>query len=455
MKNFAGLCRSKATHLSLVPWQAGALAAALLVPSVITATATPTEASLGTNFSDSPKAVLDEAWQIVYREYVDPTFNHTDWIAIRQDLLGQTYRSRQAAYAELRRVLRRLNDPYTRFLDPDQYSELTEQTSGEVSGVGMQFKREDGKLVITGVVDNSPAAAAGIRVGDQLLLVDGRSTDRLSIQSVSQLVRGNEGTQVTLTLQRNDGSQETLIVTRAVIEVPSVTYDVREQEGVRVGYIRLSEFNAHAAEQMETAIETLGEAQVEAFVLDLRNNPGGLYQASVEISRMWLRRGPIVRTVYREGESEAITANRTDLTDLPMAVLVNGQSASSSEIVTGALGDNDRAVVVGSPTFGKALVQSLHGLADGSGIAVTVAHYYTPNGTDISSKGIVPDVQIDLTDQERRTLLRNPDLLGTNSDPQFIEAVTAITPAVLARRQGATPAVVVPTSEVPQLGRML
>ena len=222
-----------------------------------------------------------------------------------------------------------------------------------------------------------------------------------------------------------------------------------------MGYIRLSEFNAHAAEQMQTAIEVLGDEDVEAFVLDLRNNPGGLYQASVEISRMWLRRGPIVRTVYREGESEAITANRTDLTDLPLAVLVNGQSASSSEIVTGALGDNDRAVVVGSPTFGKALVQSLHGLADGSGIAVTVAHYYTPNGTDISTKGITPDVQVDLTDQERRTLLRNPDLLGTDADPQFLEAVEALTPDVLARRDDAAPTVVIPTSETPRLGQTL
>ncbi|MEO0539768.1 MAG: S41 family peptidase [Cyanobacteria bacterium P01_A01_bin.105] len=434
-------------------WQAAVLATALLSPAVVTATARPTEAS----FSDSPKAVLDEAWQIVYREYVDPTFNHTDWVAVRQDLLGQPYRSRQAAYSELRRVLRRLNDPYTRFLDPDQYGELTEQTAGEVSGVGMQFKRDSGKLVITGVVDNSPAAAAGIRPGDHLLLVDGRATNRLSVQAVSQLVRGTEGTQVTLTLGRNGGHQETLILTRAVIEVPSVTYNVREQADMRVGYIRLSEFNAHAAEQMQTAIETLGEEEnVEAFVLDLRNNPGGLYQASVEISRMWLRRGQIVRTVYREGESEAITANRTSLTDLPLAVLVNNQSASSSEIVTGALGDNDRAVVVGNPTFGKALVQSLHGLADGSGIAVTVAHYYTPNGTDISRKGIIPDVQVELSDQERRTLLQNPNLLGTEADPQFLEAVEALAPDILARRvESAAPTAVTPMSTPPQLGRTL
>ncbi|MEL7502025.1 MAG: S41 family peptidase [Cyanobacteria bacterium J06554_6] len=445
--------RSRFWTAGLAYWQVGAiaLATALAAPALVTMTAAPTEAA----FHDSPKAVLDEAWQIVYREYVDPNFNHTDWVAVRQDLLGQTYSSPQAAYAELRRVLRRLNDPYTRFLDPGQYAELTEQTAGEVSGVGVQFKREAGEVVVTGVLADSPADEANIRPGDRLLLVDGRSTDRLSVQAVSQLVRGEIGTQVTLTIRRSSGEQETLILTRAMLEVPSVTYDVYEQEGVRVGYIRLSEFNAHAAEQMERAIADLtNDENVEAFVLDLRNNPGGLYQASVEISRMWLRRGPIVRTVYREGESEAISANRTDLTDLPLAVLVNGQSASSSEIVTGALGDNGRAIVVGSPTFGKALVQSLHGLADGSGIAVTVAHYYTPNGTDISSKGITPDLQVDLTDQERRDLRQNPQLLGTDADLQFVEAVEALTPDVLARRAGAGAATAAPAA-VPQLGRSL
>ena len=208
MKNFACFCRFNPRRLSFSRrTRAGMLAVGLLVPAVLTATAAPTAAS-GPSFVDSPKAVLDEAWQIVYREYVDPTFNHTDWVAIRQDLLGQNYRSQRAAYTELRRVLRRLDDPYTRFLDPDQYSELTEQTAGEVSGVGMQFKREDGELVITGVVDDSPAAVAGIRAGDRLLLVDGRATDRLSVQAISQLVRGAEGTQVTLTLERSNGRQE-------------------------------------------------------------------------------------------------------------------------------------------------------------------------------------------------------------------------------------------------------
>ena len=185
---------------------------------------------------------------------------------------------------------------------------------------------------------------------------------------------------------------------------------------------------------MEVAINDLVTDQVEAFVLDLRGNPGGLLYSSIEISRMWLQRGSIVRTVDRQGQSEEITANRTALTHLPLAVLVDGQSASSSEILTGALRDNQRATVVGSPTFGKALVQSLHSLSDGSGIAVTVAHYYTPNGTDISSKGITPDIQIDLTDGQRRRLTANPDLVATEADPQYMRAVSALEPTILVNR---------------------
>ncbi len=440
MKTTLGLLRST-----------GAIATAILAPTLFTSF------SAEAAFTDGPKAILDEAWQIVYREYVDESFNRTDWVEVRQDLLGQTYTSRQAAYTELRRALRRLNDPYTRFLSPDQYANLTDQTSGEVSGIGLKLSRDRnaGTIIVSEVIPDSPADAAGVLVGDRILVVNGRSTDLLSPERASQLMRGDADTQVTLTLER-DGKSETVILSRARLEVQTVNAKLEVQDGIQVGYIRLDEFNAHAAEQMEVAIADLSEQGAEAFVLDLRNNPGGLLQASIDISRMWLRRGPIVRTVDRSGDSEQISANRTHLTELPMAVLVNGESASSSEIVTGALGDNDRAVVVGSPTFGKALVQSLHGLSDGSGIAVTVAHYYTPNGTDISSKGITPDIQVELSSDQRSVLTNNPNLMGTAQDPQFIEAVSALeTQVIAARRRQQLSTVRNPVVPTPQLGRLL
>lgn len=426
-----------------------AIATAFLAPALLNSF--PAEAA----FTDGPKAILDEAWQIVHREYVDESFNRMDWVEVRRELLGQNYTSRQAAYSELRRVLRRLNDPYTRFLSPDQYAELTDQTSGEVSGVGVRLVRDSdiGKVVVSDVVAGSPADAAGVKVGDQILVVDGRSTDFLSAERTSQLLRGDADTQVTLTIERN-AEPQTFVLSRARVEVRTVNAKLETQAGINVGYIRLDEFNAHAAEQMQAAISDLSDQGAEAFVLDLRSNPGGLLQASIDISRMWLRRGPIVRTVDRSGDSEQISANRTHLTELPMAVLVNGESASSSEIVTGALGDNDRAIVVGSPTFGKALVQSLHGLSDGSGIAVTVAHYFTPNGTDISSRGITPDIQVELSSDQRSNLASHPELVGTAEDPQFIEAVSALAPQVAAaKRRQRLSTVTSPVSPIPQLGR--
>jgi carboxyl-terminal processing protease len=387
-------------------------------------------------FEDSPKVVLDEAWQIVDREYVDDTFNQVDWDAARERLLGQEYSSREAAYRALEQELRRLNDPYTRFLDPQQYSALTDQTAGEVSGVGLQLHRdpENRAIIVTEVIAESPAFRSGLRAGDRVVLVDGQATARLSVSGVSNLLRGAENSQVTLTFSRNEGQPRTVILTRARIDLPTVNFAVRETSNHRIGYIRLAEFNAHATEEMTEAIQSLTADGVDAFVLDLRGNPGGLLYASIEISRLWLQRGPIVLTQDRTGESEQISANRTSITELPLAVLVNNRSASSSEIVTGALQDNGRAVVVGTTTYGKALVQSLYGLTDGSGLAVTIAHYYTPDGTDISQRGITPDVNVPISSRDLQTLTNDPRLLATTSDTQWLRAISALEPIIIAQR---------------------
>jgi carboxyl-terminal processing protease len=384
------------------------------------------------NLQDSPKAVLDEAWQIVYQEYVDDNFNQIDWQQTRQDLLGRDYTSRDAAYRALSNALQQLNDPYTRFLSPSEYSDLTDQTSGEVSGIGIYLQKDTttGEVRITEVVAGSPAERADLRVGDTIVLVDGQSTTRLTLQGVSQRLRGQEGSQVTLTISRNEGAPRSVVVTRALLEVATVEHQLKDFSGRPIGYIRLLEFNAHAAEQMQEAILSLQDQGVEGFVLDLRGNPGGLLLASIDISRMWLQHGPIVRTLDRDGADESISANRTALTDLPLTVLVDRRSASSSEILTGALQDNGRATVVGTTTFGKALVQSLHGLADGSGLTVTVAHYYTPKGTDISKKGITPDITIELSARERQNLFNNPTMLGTDADTQYLRAAEVLTQTI-------------------------
>ncbi|BAZ16346.1 carboxyl-terminal protease [Calothrix sp. NIES-4071] len=400
---------------------------------------------------DSPKAIVDQVWQLVNREYVDGKFNQQNWVAIRQDLLTKNYSSRDEAYTAIRAALQKLGDPYTRFMDPKQYEALTSQTSGEVSGIGirMEVDSKTKRLTVVEAIENSPALKAGIKPGDQIVAIDGKLTQNMKVDDASKLIRGKAGTPVTLKLSRQGKSDFNLNLTRASIEVPTVRYALRNEGQKRVGYIRLREFSAHAGDQMRKAIRDLSTKGADSYVLDLRGNPGGLLQASIEIARMWMDNGSIVRTVDREGVSdETFKANRTALTNLPLAVLIDGNSASASEILTGALKDNKRAVVIGSQSFGKALVQSVHELADGSGVAITIAHYYTPQGTDINHKGITPDVKIDLSESQQRYLASNPDLLGTQNDPQYARAL-----AVLASNNFAKPVAPNQTSQRPVNGR--
>ncbi|MGB7375604.1 MAG: carboxyl-terminal processing protease CtpB [Rivularia sp. (in: cyanobacteria)] len=377
---------------------------------------------------DSPKAIVDQVWQLVNREYVDGSFNNQDWQTARKTLLSKNYTSREQAYVAVRQTLKGLGDPYTRFMDPQEYQALTSQTSGEVSGIGirMEVNQTTQLLTVVEALENSPALKAGIKQGDVILAIDGKSTKNMKIEDASELIRGKEGTSINLRLGRPTQRAFDVKLTRATIEVPTVLYTLRKEGNRQVGYIRLREFSAHAAEQMQRAIRTLNASNVDGFVLDLRGNPGGLLNASIEIARMWLDEGSIVRTEDRKGGSELTKANSTALTNRPLVVLVDGNSASASEILTGALKDNKRATVIGSKTFGKALVQSVHELADGSGVAITVAHYYTPKGTDINKKGITPDVEIDLTVSEQRQLASDPRLLGTNKDPHYSRALSIL-----------------------------
>lgn len=376
---------------------------------------------------DSPKAVIDEAWQIVNREYVDGTFNKNDWQAVRTSLITPDYNSKEQAYGALRKALKLLEDPYTRFMDPKQFESLTSQTSGDLEGVGIRLEAEAKTKILTVVepLPNSPASRADIRSGDRVLFIDGRSTKGMSVEEASSLIRGKGGTPITLKIER-DSKLITLPLIRAKIELQAVRYSVAQEGSIRVGFMRLNEFSSHAADQMRQAITNLKKERVDGFVLDLRGNPGGLLQASIEISRMWIDQGGIVKTVNRKGSKEETVANRTAMTDLPLVILVDKNSASSSEILTGALKDNGRATIIGTQTFGKALVQSVHPLADGSGLAVTIAHYYTPNGTDISQKGIEPDIEAPMSREQLERLYTNPKLLGTLDDPQYVRAVSTL-----------------------------
>jgi carboxyl-terminal processing protease len=379
---------------------------------------------------DEPKELIDEVWTVINHQYVDGTFNQTDWVATRKNYLSRSYKDRKEAYDASREMLKTLNDPYTRFMDPDEYSNMKIDTSGELSGVGIQLAVDEKtkKLIVVAPIEDSPAARAGIQSKDIIIKIDDATTEGMDDKNAVRLIRGKEGTKVKLTIQRGPKQLDFNLV-RAKIAIHPVRSRIDDVNGAKVGYIRLVQFSQPAIEEMEAAVKKLESQQVKGYVLDLRSNPGGLLNASVDIARMFMNKGAIVSTVTREGSNDEQVANNSALTDKPLVVLVDGGSASASEILSGALQDNRRAKIVGTKTFGKGLVQAVLPLRsdnERSAMAVTIAKYLTPNGTDINKHGIDPDVKQELTEQQRKELSQNNDKIGTMADPQFAKAVQVL-----------------------------
>jgi carboxyl-terminal processing protease len=386
-------------------------------------------------FKPSPKETLDEVWQIIDHDYVDGTFNGKDWRAIRRQYLSKNYPTTKESYKAIRSMLDQLGDPYTRFMDPEQFKSMQIDTSGELTGVGIQIAQDEKTKAITVIspIDGSPAAKAGILSKDIILKVGELSTKGMDINQVVGLIRGPIDTSVALTIGR--GKQTlTFKVKRERIELHSVRHSYQKTPTGGVGYIRLSQFSGNAPQEMKAAIQDLTSKNVAGFILDLRGDPGGLLYSGAEVARMWMNNVSIVSTVDRRGETERLTAGRGSLTDKPLVVLVDGGSASASEILSGALQDNKRAVLVGEKTFGKGLVQSVHPLGDGSGMAVTIAKYYTPNNRDINKKGIEPDYPVKLTDAQRKAMTR--ERIGTAKDPQYAKALEILNQKILASQKG-------------------
>jgi carboxyl-terminal processing protease len=287
---------------------------------------------------------------------------------------------------------------------------------------------ETDRLVVVAPIEDSPAFEAGIQARDFIIKIDGKDTTGMDVNDAVKLIRGPVDSQVVLTILRGKEEMD-FPIQRQRIEIHPVRYSYRQEgAGNNIGYIRLTQFSAPAAEEMRAAIEDLEAQGASGYILDLRSNPGGLLYSSVAIARMWLPgREAIVSTVDRQGETERQRANSRPLTDKPLVVLVDGGSASASEILSGALQDNERAVIVGTQTFGKGLVQSVQPLAHGSGLAVTIAKYLTPDGRDINKLGIEPDILVELTDDQKEYLVKHRDEIGTTTDPQYAEALKILT----------------------------
>jgi carboxyl-terminal processing protease len=316
----------------------------------------------------------------------------TEVLSIVQNQYVDDVAAKELIYSAIKGTLRGL-DPHSSFLDPDSLKEMQVETSGSFGGLGIEITLRDDILTVVSPIEGTPAFRAGLQPGDRIVKIDGLATKDMQLSDAVKRMRGKPGTKVTITVAREGWAEpKDFDIQREVIHVQSVrSHDL----GGGVGYIRIRQFQEQTAQDLEAAIDRLTKAGMKALVLDLRNNPGGLLTAAVEVSEKFLEDGKLV--VYTEGrvrnQNMRFTAHaKKPHSAVPMVVLVNQGSASASEIVAGALQDYGRAKVVGTQSFGKGSVQTIIPLSDGAGLRLTTAKYFTPKGRSIQGKGIAPDV---------------------------------------------------------------
>ena len=348
-------------------------------------------------YSATPAELYDNVWSIVNKKYYDPSDNCQDWKKWRYRYENKL-KTKEDAYVAIETMLASLNDPYTRFLDPKEFSEENQSIKGSLKGIGTQIGIRDGQLVIIAPLEDSPAERAGLLADDFILEINGESTKGINVDAAADKIRGEKGTTVTLLIQRKGVPNKTYSIVRDEIEVKSVSTKPPFETIIPddIQYIRLSSFiSKNAAGEIETILNNSKDAK--GFIIDLRSNPGGLLTNAIYISDMLLRGGVIVSTVDRDSYKSTTRARYQQVTDKPIVVLINKGSASASEILSGALKDNNRATIVGEQSFGKGLVQEINKLPDEAGLNITIQRYLTPSGTDIHKKGITPDVVVELT----------------------------------------------------------
>lgn len=285
-----------------------------------------------------------------------------------------------------------LGDPYTEYYDKSETQALFESTSGEFSGIGVTMtQRTDGAVIVTNIYKDSPADKAGMQLNDVLIKVDGKDIQGMDLNSVVSRVKGEKGTEVQLTVLRGEEEVE-LTAVRDTIEVQTVEYKMLDE---KLGYISVAEFDDVTYEQFKTAMEDLESKDMEGLIIDLRNNPGGNVETVTDMLKLLLPEGTIMSTKDKNGTTEEITCDGSHEFKKPLAVLVNGYSASASEIFSGAVQDYQKGTIVGTTTYGKGVVQQLISLGDGTCLKLTVAEYYTPSGRSINGKGVTPDVEVE------------------------------------------------------------
>ena len=326
--------------------------------------------------------IVQQAWNIIFDDYVD------------RDQLDASTLSQGA----IEGMLEALDDPYSSYLDAETHQLGLSSLEGEIEGIGAQVAISDEQLTIIAPIADSPAAKAGIRAGDIILEIDGRSTAEMSLAEAVLNIRGPKGTSVRLLILHQDEAEpEEIEIVRAKIELPSVHFEMRED----IAYINITHFSGHTSEELLTALESMTGEGARGIILDLRSNPGGVLDIVIDVVSYFLTEGVVVSVVDNRGERTALEVRPSEMTtELPVVVLVDSFSASGSEVLAGALQDHGRATIAGSQTFGKGSVNVLHQLKDGSGLYITTARWLTPNGRLIEGEGIKPDHELELEGEE-------------------------------------------------------
>jgi carboxyl-terminal processing protease len=364
--------------------------------ALMSSTFVSVDAALAAPFTPDQEYVA-QAWKQTDKNFVDRRFAGQDWFDRRQKMVKKQYGSRSEAYDEVRAMLTSLNDKYTRFLTPAAYDAVYSAATGDVAGIGVELAAEGADAVaVSSVVEGAPSELAGLKVGDILDEVDGSPLRGLSPEEVAAKVRGPVGSKFRLVVRRA-GEAEPLVklITRAEVKLAAVKSSVESSGGAKVGYVRIKQFSTTTAEDVKAALTSM--KGTNAIVLDLRGNSGGYFPGGVDLARLFLKAdSPITYVVDKRVQTTTYKAFEDgDFADQPLMLLVDEKTASASEVFSSAIQDNARAKLAGKQTFGKAVIQTVEALDDGSAVVVTIAQYKTPKGTDINQRGIQVDLPRD------------------------------------------------------------
>lgn len=336
-----------------------------------------------------PQQFFDKTWRVIAKDYYEPTLNNQDWSRWKKRYQNKLKTDDDAKVA-IDSMIASLNEPYTRFMNKKDYEDLTTSITSKIYGIGVNIYSNSGKIVIFNVIPATPADFVQLKQGDIIIAVDSKDISGMNVSEVASLVRGPENSIVELTVLR-DGKRLTKKIKRKEIKIKNVKSSILDNH---IGYIQIISFMGETTpSEFIEALENTKNS--DSIIIDLRGNTGGLLDNAVFVANMFISQGEIVEIIYKNGNKKVINAlPNKDLVNKPIVVLINGASASASEILSGALKDKHKAILVGKKTFGKGLVQKVVPLPNKTGLNVTIARYLTPNGTDINKLGIKPDVEI-------------------------------------------------------------